>query len=60
MNDLLKRLRKGWLSSAEWFSEHGSLKLTSRVSDLRAAGHQIISREVKRNGKRFNQYRVAR
>ena len=58
--DLIKRLRKGWLSSAAWFFEHGSLKLTSRVSDARRAGHKIESREVKRNGKRFFEYRAAR
>ena len=60
MQDLLKRLKRGWVSSFEWAMEHGSLKLTSRVSDARRAGHKIESREVKRNGKRFNEYRAAR
>lgn len=58
MKELLAALRKGWISSADWFREHDSLKLTSRVSDARAAGHKIKSREVKRNGKRFFEYRA--
>lgn len=60
MNDLLKRLRKGWLSSAAWFSEHDSLKLTSRISDARRAGYQIEQRKVSRNGKSWCEYRLAR
>jgi hypothetical protein len=58
MKDLLKRLKRGWTSSADWWHEHHSLKLTSRVSDARAAGHKIVSREVKKNGKRFYEYRL--
>ncbi len=60
MQDLLKRLRRGWLSSYDWLMEHGSLKLTSRISDLRAAGHKVESRKVKRNGKVWFEYRLTR
>jgi hypothetical protein len=56
---LIKRLRKGWLSSAEAFREFGTLKLTSRVSELRRV-HKIESKTVQQNGKRFNFYRLAR
>lgn len=59
-NELVTRLKKGWLSSADWFREHGSLKLTSRISDLRAAGVDVLARSVKRNGKSFNEYRLAK
>lgn len=57
---LLKRLKKGWLSSADAFREFGTLKLTTRVSELRKAGQKIVSRERKANGKKFNEYRLAR
>lgn len=58
---LIKRLRRGWLSSAQWFHEHKSLKLTSRIADLRkdpAIKKKLIQRTVKRNGKSFCEYRL--
>lgn len=55
---LIKRLRKGWLSSAQAFHEFGTLKLTSRISDLRKC-MPVKSREVHKNGKRFNEYRMS-
>lgn len=57
---LMKRLKRGWLSSADAFTEFHTLKLTTRISELRAAGVEVVARTVKRNGKQFNEYRMAR
>lgn len=57
---LIKRLRRGWLSSAQAFTEFSTLKLTTRVSELRRAGYAIESEAVRQNGKTFNRYRLAR
>jgi hypothetical protein len=58
---LIKRLQRGWLSSAQAFSEFGTLKLTSRISDLRKTNWLLMSikqRSVKVNGKTFCEYRM--
>ena len=60
MQDLLNRLKRGWVSSSTWFFEHGSLKLTSRVSDLRAAGYKVESRKCSNGRKSWLEYRAAR
>lgn len=59
---LIKRLRRGWLSSAQWFDEVGSLKLTSRMTDVRRShlGKRLQQRTVKKNGKSWCEYRLAR
>ena len=51
----------GPLTSAKWFHEAGSLKLTTRVSELRRDGYTIFQRPVSsrnRWGKvrHFNEY----
>jgi len=59
---LVKRLKKGWLSSAQWYEEHKSLKLTSRMTTIRrhpVLGKRLKQREVRRNGKTFCEYRLA-
>jgi hypothetical protein len=56
---LIKRLQRGWLSSAQAFSEFGTLKLTSRISDLRRNTYYgVEQRSVKANKKTFNEYRI--
>lgn len=62
---LIKRLRKGWLSSAQAFTEFGTLKLTSRISELRKhhMGVHLLAieqRTVRKNGKSWCEYRIAR
>ena len=37
-------------------SRYGCMRLASRVNDLRNEGMSIITRLVKRNGKRFAEY----
>ncbi len=61
--DLIKRLRKGWLSSAQAFQEFGTIKLTSRISELRrdtycAPLYQLEQRTVKSGGKSWCEYRL--
>lgn len=54
---LIQRLKRGWLSSAQAFHEFGTLKLTSRVSELRKR-MKVEGEVVHKNGKRFCRYRL--
>ena len=49
----------GTITPLTAFRFYGILALHSRVSELRGRGHKIITRMVKRNGKRVGQYRLA-
>ena len=62
-NNLILELLHDWLSPAEAFRETGSMKLSTRVCELRKAGHQIESRKVtttNRFGKKitYNEYKL--
>ncbi len=59
-NLILKRLKRGWTSPLDALHAAGSMKLSTRVGELRAAGHVIIDRWAEANGKRFKQYRIVR
>lgn len=55
----------GPLTSATAFTEIGTLKLTSRISELRRDGHLILQRPITRRnryGKKitFNEYSMGR
>jgi len=55
----------GPLTSAQWFYEAGSLKLTTRVSELRSEGYTIFQRRIKKPNRwgqmrRFNEYSMGR
>lgn len=44
MDKIVRLLKRGWTSPAKAFSEAGTLKLATRVGELRAQGHKIVDR----------------
>lgn len=56
---IIKRLRKGWCTGLQAVYDCGTLKLASRVSEIkRDTGYIIIDKWVEQNGKRFKAYRI--
>lgn len=53
---ILRRLQRGWTSPAQAFNDAGTLKLATRVGELRARGHQIVDRWSDKG--RFKEYRA--
>ena len=64
MNDhIIELLKDGWTSPADAFRELGTMKLTTRVSEIRRAGVPVDSRKVttkNRFGRTiyYNEYRI--
>lgn len=54
---ILKALRK-WITPIEALDQVGTMKLATRVGELRRAGHDIADRWIEANGKRFKAYRL--
>ena len=58
---ILKYLETGeGLTPLEALQGMGVLRLAARIEDLRKAGHNIITEEVKNNGKTFARYHLAK
>ena len=55
---IIKRLRRGWCTGLDALNDCGTMKLATRVSELRRDGHVIIDRWVEHDGKRFKSYRM--
>lgn len=54
---ILKHLRKHRkITPLEALRRYGCMRLGGRVHDLRAQGHDIRTRMIKQNGKRYAQY----
>jgi len=53
---IVKRLRKGWTTGLDALQTCGTMKLATRVSELRRAGYDIQDRWHEVNGKRFKAY----
>ena len=57
---ILKALKSGReITAADALNEFGCFRLATRCYDLREMGHDIISRVIKKNGKRFAGYKLA-
>ena len=56
---ILKALRK-WCSPLDALKECGTMKLSTRVGELRQAGHNIQDRWDSANGKTFKSYRLVK
>lgn len=54
---LLKSLKR-WVSPIDALREAGTMKLATRVGELRRIGHVIEDRWVEANGKKFKAYRL--
>ena len=57
---IIKELRKSWLSGIEALHKCGTMKLASRVSEIRRQGYIIEDKWVESNGKRFKSYRMSK
>lgn len=55
---IIKRLRKGWCTGLQALQTCGSMKLATRVSELRRDGYTVIDKWVEVGGKRFKSYRM--
>tara|TARA_R110000868_G_scaffold211993_2_gene462016 strand:- start:3017 stop:3226 length:210 start_codon:yes stop_codon:yes gene_type:complete len=57
---ILKRLNQGWTTPLDALSAAGTMKLATRVGELRVAGYAILDKWVEANGKRFKAYRIVK
>lgn len=57
---IIKRLRKGWTTGLDALESCGTMKLATRVGEIRQAGYNVQDRWVEVNGKRFKAYRIAK
>lgn len=55
---ILKRLQQGWTSPLDALLSCGTMKLSTRVGELRMAGYPILDRWQEESGKRFKAYRL--
>jgi hypothetical protein len=54
---VLSQLKKGKkLTALDALHGCGSFKLATRISELKAKGHNILSESISKNGKRFARY----
>jgi hypothetical protein len=54
---IIQRLKKGWTSPLDALYAAGSMKLATRISELRRDGFEIEDRWKEENGKRFKEYK---
>lgn len=56
---IIKRLKRGWTTAIDALNDCGTMKLATRVSELRDQGVNVIDKWVEQGGKRFKAYRIA-
>lgn len=56
---IVKRLKRGWTTGIDALNDCGTMKLASRVSELRDQGYNVLDKWVQQGGKRFKAYRIA-
>lgn len=59
-DSIIKRLRKGWCTGLDALQTCGTMKLATRVSELRRAGFTVIDKWVEQGGKRFKSYKLVK
>jgi hypothetical protein len=57
---IIKRLKAGWCTGFEAIFSTGTMKLATRVSELRRAGVAIADKWVEVGGKRVKAYRISK
>ena len=57
---IIRRLRKGWCTGLQALYDCGTLKLSSRVSELRRDGYTVLDKWVEQGGKRYKSYRLVK
>lgn len=59
-DQIIKRLRKGWCTGLQALYDTGTMKLATRVSELRRSGFLVLDKWVEKGGKRFKAYKIVR
>lgn len=54
----LAKVLRVWTSPIEALQKVGTMKLSTRVGEMRRAGYEIQDRWQEANGKKFKQYRL--
>lgn len=57
---IIKRLKRGWCTGLQAVYDCGTMKLATRVSEMRRDGLNIIDKWVEQGGKRFKAYRIVK
>ena len=57
---IVKRLKRGWTTGLQALNDCGTMKLATRVSELRRSGLNIIDKWVEQGGKKFKAYRLVK
>lgn len=57
---IIKRLRKGWCTGLQALTDCGTMKLATRVSELRRGGYTVIDKWVGMEGKKFKSYKLVK
>lgn len=57
---IVKHLKRGWTTGLQALNDCGTMKLATRVSELRRSGLNIIDKWVEQVGKRFKAYRLVK
>lgn len=55
---IVKRLQRGWTTGLQALNDCGTMKLATRVSEMRRDGLNVIDKWVEQGGKRFKAYRL--
>ena len=62
--DIIKRLRRGWCTPLQALQDCGTMKLSTRVGEIKAelwgTGYEVLDRWVEENCKRFKAYRIVK
>jgi len=60
--EIAKRLRRGWCTGLQALQDCGSMKLATRVGEIKqeliGTDYKVIDRWVEANGKRYKSYRI--
>lgn len=57
---VLEHLKRSPLTALEAMMKYRIMRLAARIDDLRDAGHNIITRIVRKNNKRYAEYHLLR
>jgi hypothetical protein len=58
MDLMIRRLKRGWASGLDIVQEVGSMKLTSRITDIRRMGYEVADKWSE--GRAYKLYRITR
>lgn len=57
---IVNRLKRGWCTGLQALYQCGTMKLATRVSELKASGYIVKDKWIEQGGKRFKAYRIVK